>query len=158
MRSLLQERSGNSRQRGFWLRCFLGGITILFALVSCPSENARANVCVYKTLHVIQTRGHVTDYSGKSIPDAKLTFKNDGKTVLESSADQEGNFNVKVPKGKYELRVESPGFAPGYAYLQVGFGFRTFFRSKSILMRLSPGVVCKSNEPMTKQEGLRLQG
>jgi len=123
---------------GLWLRCFLGTTMIL-----CLGQSARANVCVYKTLHMLRVRGNVTDYLGEKIPGAKLVFKNDGKTSLESTADQQGSFNLKVPPGKYWLTIEAPGFAPGRAYLQVGFGFKSLFHSNSIHMILSPGVVCR---------------
>jgi Carboxypeptidase regulatory-like domain len=151
------DRKGISRQRGFWLRCFLGRTMVLLALTFCLGRCACANVCVYKTLHVMRVRGHVTDYLGDKIPGAKLTFKKDGKTSLESAADEQGAFNLKVPRGKYWLSVEAPGFAPGRAYLQVGFGFKSLFHSSSLHMILSPGVICEYRQQEVRQAEPRPQ-
>jgi len=135
----------------------LGSTTLLFTLIFSPCEFANANVCVYKTLHILHVRGHVTDYLGENIPGAKLTFKKDGKTVLESVANQQGIFNLKVPRGKYDLRVDAPGFAPSFAYLQTGFGTRSIFHLKAVVIRLHPGAICENDQKMTRQEDRRLQ-
>jgi hypothetical protein len=135
----------------------LGSTTILFTLILSSCDFAYANVCVYKTLHILRVRGHVTDDLGENIPGAKLTVKNDGKTVLESAANQQGIFSLKVPRGMYELRVDAPGFAPGFAYFQTGFGMRSVFNSKTIVMKLHVGAICKNNRQMKNQEDRRLQ-
>ena len=120
------------------LRSGLVFVTLLTVL--CGS--ARANVCVYKTLYVKHVQGNVRNQLGEALPLAKVSVKRGTETVAETTADQEGNFRLEVPRGEYELHVEASGYAPDHAHIKVGFGFRSALHSPPIYIALSPGVIC----------------
>jgi len=105
---------------------------------------ARANVCVYKTLHVLHVEGHVINQLEDAVPRAIVLIKRGKETIAESVADQEGNFRIKVPAGEYELDIQAAGYAPAHAHIKVGFGVRSVFHSSSIKMVLSPVVICSN--------------
>jgi len=168
----LGESIGISRQRGFWLRCFLGRMLILAALVVSLCGTANANVCVYKTVYVRSVRGYVIDQTGAIVPGAKIAIKQieyvplepampkvksrqPGKTVLESTADQQGVFRIKVPSGEYWIDVQANGFAPAHAYVKVGFGVRSLVHSNTLRLVLSVVNMCKevlANENKSPRE------
>ena len=139
MTSKVQGRFGNSRQRSFWLRCFLGPIPILFALLLCASANAHADVCVSQTFHVARVHGHVSDQNGEKIPNVEIALKKAGKIVLEGTTDDAGDFHLKASPGKYDLEVRARGFEPGWAPLMVGPGPKTWFRSNTLYVTLEVG-------------------
>jgi vitamin B12 transporter len=58
-------------------------------------------------------RGKITDPLGKSVPDAKITVRQDSKEVAHSTSNPEGTFEVTIPEGgRYDVQVEAQGFAP----------------------------------------------
>jgi hypothetical protein len=55
--------------------------------------------------------GQVTDASGAVVPGATVTVKNlDTGTVLQITTDDSGRFATRVPLGRYDITVLSPGF------------------------------------------------
>ena len=141
MTGTLQKRSGNSRQRGFWLRCFLGPIPIVVVLLLCAPATANANVCVSQTFSVSAIHGFVTDQNGEIIPKVRIMLQRSGNTVLESTTDDKGDFQLKASPGRYDLRVDAPGFMPSWAPLKVGFGPKSWFRSKTLYVALAVGLM-----------------
>ena len=146
------ESIGISRQRGFWLRCFLGRMLIPVSLVIVLGGTAHANVCVYKTMHVRSVHGYVVDSTLERVPNARVIAKSAGKVVVKSTTDQKGSFRLKLPRGEYDLKVEATGFAPGYARVKVGFGFRSLIHPNTLRFTVSPGVICQA----AKAEGHRI--
>jgi hypothetical protein len=124
----------------------------LVSLVIVPGETAHANVCVYKTMHVRSVHGYVVDSILERVPNARVIAKSAGKVVLESTADQQGNFRLKLPRGEYDLKVEATGFAPRYARVKVGFGFRSLIHPNTLRFMVTPGVICQA----AKAEGHRI--
>jgi len=164
MRFAVSERIERPRQRSFWLRCFLGRILILAVIVLSTSRTANANVCVYKTVYVRSVHGYVVDETGAIVPDAKVIVKQmeyvaleptnpkvktrrEGKVVLESTADQQGRFRLKIPRGEYWIDVQANGFAGDHAYVKVGLGVRSLIHSNTLRLVLSVGSVCKEAYP-----------
>ena len=139
MTEMLQEGLGSSRRRGFWLRCFLGPSPMLLALAMCTPPIASANVCVSQGLYVSQVHGQVTDQLGEIISRARITLRQDEKTVLESTADDGGDFRLAVPPGNYDLLVQAPGFTRAWTELVVVFGPKTWFRSNTLYVALAVG-------------------
>lgn len=131
---------------------------LLVTLMMFFCGSARANVCVYKTLYVKHVQGHVRNQLGEALPSAKVIVKRGTETVAETTADQEGNFRVEVPRGEYELHIEAPGYAPDHAHIKVGLGFRSALHSPQIYIALSPGVICFNLESGTGQSSQRSKG
>jgi len=136
------ERIGISRQRGFWLRCFLERMLIFAALVITVCGTANANVCVYKTLHIRSVHGNVVDETGQIVPGAKVLIKRDQEVIGETTTDQQGRFRLNVQRGKYWLTVQAQGFAPSRAYVSVGFGMRSVLHSNTLHMIVRVVDVC----------------
>jgi hypothetical protein len=137
-----QKRLSSFRQRGFWLRCFLekGLISVCLLLSFCKC--ASANECTYKPVYIRHLEGHVSYATGGDAHGARITVRSSAKTVLQSTADQMGNFQITVPRGQYDLVVESPGFLPSVTHVHVGFGVKSLFRRSFISLRLDVTRVC----------------
>ncbi len=58
--------------------------------------------------------GTVTDEKGELVPNAKVTAKNvDTNITRETTSDDSGLYRIsELPPGRYEVRIEAPGFAP----------------------------------------------
>jgi vitamin B12 transporter len=57
-------------------------------------------------------RGRITDPVGRVVPDAKVTLLQNGKEIVQVKSDSQGSFEFAVPDaGRYDIQVESPGFA-----------------------------------------------
>jgi hypothetical protein len=139
-----RETTGISRQRSYWLRCFLGRMLVIVALAIAVCGSANANVCVYKTLYVRSVHGSVSDLDGQVISDANVTIRRGRKVVAQTRTDGQGNFHLKVPRGKYWLEVDARGFAPSEAYLSVGLGFRSSIRSNTLHLVAEVGKICEA--------------
>lgn len=159
MTLVMGESIGIFGQRSFWLRCFLGRMLILAVILLSVCGTVRANVCVYRTVYVRSVHGYVVDQTGIVVPSARIVVKQveyvhqdpenprlkvrqEGKVVLESTADQQGRFRLKVPRGEYWVNIEANGFAPAHAYVKVGFGIRSLLQVNPLRMRLTVGLVC----------------
>jgi len=142
MTATSQQSLGNSRQRGFWLRCFLGKRLTLVFLLCFLSKNAIANECSYRPVYVRNLLGHVSYATGEDAHGAKITVKDGAKAVFQSTTNQKGDFQLKVPRGEYELTAEAPGFLPSAAHVHVGFSLRSLFRRDLIKLRLDVTRVC----------------
>jgi vitamin B12 transporter len=81
---------------------FLLCVALLFSLIQ-PTNAESSNIL----------RGRVTDPIGNVVPNAKIVVLLDGKEVIHGNSDAEGEFELAVPdRGRYDIRVEAPGFAP----------------------------------------------
>jgi len=145
-----RRREGRARKVAGFVGRHLVFFSVLLALL-CGS--ARANVCVYPTIHVLSVQGQVSDPLGEAIPQVRVIAKRGQQTVAESTANQQGNFHLRVPRGEYDIHFEAPGFAPGYAHIKVGFGVRSAFHSSFIKIVLSPGVVCRNESGIRFRPG-----
>lgn len=59
-------------------------------------------------------KGKVRTASGKGIPDATVTARQDGKDIRSAKADSKGEFTLTgLSKGKYNIVFEADGFSGG---------------------------------------------
>ncbi|HEY2858986.1 MAG TPA: carboxypeptidase-like regulatory domain-containing protein [Terracidiphilus sp.] len=110
------ERIGISRQRGFWLRCFLGGTIVLLGV----NVQAQVDCMVQPAIHVSQARGRVFDLTGVPIPNVAITLTREGQVVSTTTTLEDGGFAFIAPAGKYELEMNAEGFGHSTLYLQSG--------------------------------------
>jgi hypothetical protein len=85
-----------------------------FLLISIAVLQPRsfANVCVYTPPTVQCVCGTVVDTNKQAVPSVKLTVIRDNEVIKEVSSSDNGSFDFgSLPAGKYELRVNSVGFA-----------------------------------------------
>ncbi len=105
------ERIGISRQRGFWLRCFLG--------ISFLCVMARGVVCAQveldKAVHLGKAEGVVVNTLGKPVAHAEVVLAQDGKAVFTTRTDDRGGFRFDHASGRYTFRVEAHGVCAGGA-------------------------------------------
>ncbi|HXW90016.1 MAG TPA: TonB-dependent receptor [Terriglobales bacterium] len=81
---------------------FLVCVALLFSLIRTTRAQSKS------ILH-----GRVTDPIGNVVPNATIVILHDGKEVAHGDSDAEGTFQLAVPDGgRYDIRVEAPGFAP----------------------------------------------
>ncbi|MFQ5776942.1 MAG: TonB-dependent receptor domain-containing protein [Terriglobia bacterium] len=95
-----------TRRATRFFACLLAGLCLALLLAPPAAGQAQSNAG--------DLVGMVTDPDGARIPGATVTVRN-LSTNLERSitTDAEGAYRLLVlPPGKYEVRVEAPGFAP----------------------------------------------
>jgi Carboxypeptidase regulatory-like domain len=97
--------------------------------------------CGYHTIPVSRVEGSVSDPYGQPIPNAKVELKRDNERIAAATTNEQGEFSIQAPAGRYELRATSQPFAPGYAYIGLGSDLATLFRSSHLWMILTPGLV-----------------
>jgi len=107
----LQNRLGNQRQRGFWLRYFLGLAVLVVPTVVAPVASGQAD-CFSKTLSVAEVEGQVVDPSGVPIPNAELSLTRNSDMAIFDTTDSSGNFSFSTPDGEFWISASALGFAP----------------------------------------------
>jgi hypothetical protein len=123
-------------------RRVLREISILLALFLCLSASASTTSCTYKKIHVLDVRGHVGNQLLENLPGARVTMRKSGQTVAETTADQNGDFRVKVPRGEYDMIISADGWYPSSTHLNVGFSLTALFHDKPIRVFLTVSPLC----------------
>ncbi len=134
----MQERIGISKQRGFWLRCFLGGVIVILAGMGPVAVSSHAQ-CVERTIRVSRIQGLVLDSYGSPIPNVMIELKSEDKIVATATADETGRFSIPAPPGKYELVAKARGFDTTHASLDLGNDLVRAFRPTRLFMILDVG-------------------
>lgn len=127
-------RIGISRQRGFWLRCFLGVMLFFGAF-------AQAQIQVDKPLHIQRVQGYVTDQMGKAAPHAAVKLIRDGKAVLSTTADEMGWFRIDKAAGPYVLSA-SVGVSEVGRQIIVGTTPRALLAHKTLYVMIRTSGAC----------------
>jgi len=145
MRVAIHERLGSFRQRGFWLRCFLGAArtrsALTLFLIAAPAAFGQYDCFGYTTLPVSRVQGQVFDPYARPIPGVDVHLMQDRKEVALTRADDQGRFSLKISDGNYELRAEAPGFEMAYARLSVGKDLVHTFRPSTLWLILGVGMI-----------------
>lgn len=102
MTSSAGERMGISRQRGFWLRCFLG--VFLVSVNLCGPASAQVEGPA--TLHFWRLHGVVVDAGGKPVAGEAVNLVRDDKVEYSTTTDGSGRFDCKGVSGHYWLRMK----------------------------------------------------
>ena len=152
MNSTAHNGSEVFKQRSYWLRCFLGRIFPLLALLLCLNSPALANICVSSTLHVRSVHGIVTDFLGQPISGAIVSLKSGEDTKAETKTDSAGNFLLNVSSGHFELFVHATAFLDGWAPLYVGLNLRSLLHSNTLYVILAIGGLDCPPNPTTSRE------
>jgi len=142
MRRALHERMGNTQQRGFWLRCFLGGAAaVLISLPLSLSAHSQGIVDCVSPSHISVSRvqGQVFDPSGVAVPGVTVSLVDKRGARQEIETDSQGLFHIEALPDSYEFKAaqrsfetasaglyilgrEDVGPRPDYLYVVLGMG------------------------------------
>jgi hypothetical protein len=142
-----RETTGISRQRSYWLRCFLGMraqiLTLAIGALAAGTLPAQTSYdCFYvKSAKVAHIRGEVVDQTGAPVNGANVELLKQGaQDVLASQkSDDHGQFEFDEPSGKYWVHVKANGFQPTELSVRVDHGFFSFFNTRRLFVVLAVG-------------------
>src|SRR6476646_9393497 len=97
---------GTSKQRGSWLRCFLGRALFAMALGILASAVAWAKVEPPGPLHLWRLHGFFMDRAGKAIENVEVTLVRDGTIHYKTKTDAAGEFAFDHVAGRYQLHID----------------------------------------------------
>src|SRR5271165_1171328 len=104
MRRAVYERTVIQRERGFWLRCFLGLTLPLPWLGFALCGSLHAQIDVEKPIHLTQVEGYVVNSQGKPLVNAEVTLVRDETVAFKTRTDSNGAFNFEHVSGRYWFR------------------------------------------------------
>lgn len=135
-----RRKVGISKQRGFWLRCFLGGA--IWALLCVVGVSALyAQVDIPGPEHLTHVDGHVFDPGGQPVADIGISLVQDGSVAYRTRTDNSGAFGFEhVAAGPYLFRVERSKYAPAERQVVVTEEIVTVLERKKLYVILGPGA------------------
>jgi hypothetical protein len=139
MRLAMRERFGIPRQRGFWLRCFLGGVIWICAFAA-GSDAWGAQLDVPGPEHLTRVEGLVVNSSGKPVAGVEVTLVRDDTVAYRTRTDQSGAFRFEHVSGRYTFRVARSDNAPAAREIVVTEEIVTRVERKKLYVILGPGA------------------
>ena len=131
---------GISRQRGFWLRCFLGGI-ICGILCTIAASALHAQVDIPGPERLTHVEGLVVNDSGHAVADIEVTLARDEQIAYRTQTDKSGGFRFEhVRSGPYVFRVKRTADAPAERQIVVTDEVVTALERKKLYVILGPGA------------------
>jgi len=136
----MSEKAGISKQRGFWLRCFLGRAAFATAILLGASLIAWAKVEPPGPLHLWRLHGFYMNAAGKPIENAEVTLVRDGTVRYTTKTDAAGTFGFDHVYGRYSLHIEkSSDYSQLSRDVVVGEA-ATLLRSNKLYVIAGPGA------------------
>jgi Carboxypeptidase regulatory-like domain len=133
--------AGTSKQRGFWLRCFLGRALFAMALGVLASAIAWAKVEAPGALHLWRLHGFFMDRAGKPIENVEVTLVRDGTVLHKTKTDASGEFAFDHVSGHYRLHIDkSNRFSELSREVIVGLETAMMLRSNTLYVVAGPGA------------------
>ena len=137
MTSAMRENDGTSKQRGFWLRYFLGAAICL--AVMCGAERISAQIDIPGPERLSHVSGIVVDPVGHRMADLKISLLQDDKLAYETQTDAQGRFKFEhVRAGAFTLRIDRTKFAPASRQIVVTDEVVTYLERKKLYVILGP--------------------
>jgi hypothetical protein len=140
MRFAANHKAGISRQRGFWLRCFLGQLLTLLMSWFALCGVSRAQLEVPGPFHLSHLQGIVVTQSGSPVEHAEVTLVRDEKIAYSTRTDVKGHFQFKDVTGRYVLRMHVPGYSIVSREVIIGFEIVTALEGNKLYAILGPGA------------------
>ena len=134
--SLLASRQiGISKQRGFWLRCFLSAAIVVL------NVRASAQLDLPKPERLTHVEGIVVSPEGHPMPNVAVSLLRDEKISAETHTDAEGQFEFeKLRPGTDMFRVARTQYAPAARDIVVTDEIVTHLERKKLYVVLGPGA------------------
>ena len=140
MTSAALGKIGISKQRGFWLRCFLGAV-IWGLLCVMGISRLHTQVDIPGPEHLTHVDGHVFDPDGHPVADLEVRLLQDGRVVYRTKTDQSGAFGFgHVAAGSYVFRIERSKYASAERQIAVTEEIVTVLQRKKLFVVLGPGA------------------
>jgi hypothetical protein len=140
MRPAGRERAGSQRQRGFWLRCFLGAAWVngLLTMVLCGPLHAQLDLPT--PIHLTHVRGYVVNSVGKPVVNAEVSLVRDGSVAYRTQTKNAGSFHFDHVLGKFGFRVARTEYAPAAREINVGSEIVTYLKRRNLYVIVGPGA------------------
>jgi len=134
-----RERIGISKQRGFWLRCFLSPALLAISFVLLGSSVAWAKVAPAGPLHLWRLHGFFMDRAGKPIENVEVTLVRDGVIHYKTTTSTAGEFAFEHVNGHYRLHIDkSDHFSELSREVIVGLETAMMLRSNTLYVIAGP--------------------
>jgi len=130
---------GVQPQRGFWLRCFLGGV-IWTALILAAPVGWSAPIDIPGPEHLTHVEGLVVNSSGHAMADLEVTLVKDDKVAFQTRTNTAGEFHFDHVSGHYMFRVARSEYAPAAREIVVTDEIVTRVEHKKLYVILGPGA------------------
>ena len=129
---------GIPRQRGFWLRCFLGAAWQL--LIFGIGGSLQAQMDVAGPLRLTHVEGFVVNSVGQPVANTEVTLNRDGTAAFKTRTDAVGGFHFDHVSGRFWLRVARSQYAPAAREVNVQTELVTALRRKKLYVIVGPGA------------------
>lgn len=137
----ISDKAGIYRQRGFWLRCFLGRAWLAMVVWLAVIGLLWAKVEEPGPMHVWRLRGFYMDAKGKPIENVEVTLVRDGTVRYRTRTDGAGGFAFDHVAGRYRMHIEK---AKDHSLLSreviVGLETATILKRKTLYIIAGPGA------------------
>lgn len=137
----INDKAGIYRQRGFWLRCFLGRTCILALVWVVAAGLVWAKVEERGPMHLWRLRGFYMDAKGKPVEHVEVTLVRDGTVRYRTRTDGSGRFAFEHVSGRYRMQIER---ASDHSMLSreviVGLETATILKRKTLYVIAGPGA------------------
>ena len=130
-------RIGISRQRGFWLRCFLG--CVMMVVLVCGAAHAQ-QLDKDGPIRLTHVEGVVVSTRGVPAANVEVTLSQDDKIRASTRTDQAGKFHFDHVTGDYMFRVARTQNAPAAHAIVVRAEIATYLERKKLYVVLGPGA------------------
>ena len=136
----MSEQTGTQRQRGFWLRCFLGAACFVLALWVAAGL-AWAKVEQPGPLHLWRLLGFFVTSGGKPVENVEVTLVRDGAVLYTTKTDAAGRFAFDGVRGRYSLHIDrSQDYSELSRDVIVGLETATILRGNTLYIVAGPGA------------------
>jgi len=132
-------RLGISRQRGRWLRCFLGS-AICLPVLFASTGRLSAQIFIPGPEHLTHVEGLVVNSAGHPVVDVEVTLVKDEKVSYRTRTDKSGKFRFDHASGSYTLRVARSDFAPAAREIVVTNEIVTRVERKKLYVIVGPAA------------------
>ncbi len=138
MRIAMSGQDGIPRQRGFWLRCFLGRFWVVMAMCLVATGLSWGRVEVPGPIHLWRIHGFYMNPAGKPIENAEVTLLRDEKVAYSTRTDGSGKFAFEHVTGRYWLHIKAPNYSGLSREVLVGLETATVLRRNTLYVIAGP--------------------
>ena len=140
MRVRVGREDGVSKQRGFWLRCFLGAsLGTASLMILTTGAPVRAQISVNPPYHMARLRGVFVDAKGNPIAGAAVTLDQNDQAKYSASTDGTGRFDIKHISGRFWLHLHAKGYAPVGRQVVIGLEAEPYLHGSTLYIIAGPG-------------------
>jgi hypothetical protein len=134
------ERTGNSQQRGYWLRCFLEQAFLVAILLLTVCAPALAQLETPSPIRLVHVEGKVVNSEGNPAANLEVTLSKDDKVIFSTRTNQSGNFRFDRISGIFMFKVARSEFAPAARSIVVRDELVTYLQKKKLYVILGPSA------------------